>query len=229
MKPLRPLSLLLLSASALQAADDDIPYGIEFVAGIRDGYHQRGLELASDLIDLQIQANITLTKSRSIDIALWQGAEISGDFREFGLLVGASEEFDNFSLSLELNYADYESDLIESGAEVSFGIDYPITDNISAFGQIGFNEAAQSFYAQLGGFATAKVNKDSYLTLKSELNIADSYFGQSGIYDLTTRASFTYNVNSGLSMSPFASVSISFDDEGRTADFSTGVWVEMFF
>jgi len=221
----RTLALLTLSTTALMA--EDIPYGVEFVAGIRHGYHQRGLDLANDLIDLQFQANVTLTKTQSVDIALWQGSEISGDYSEFGFLVGATQDFDSFSLSLELNYSSYTSDLIDTGAEISFGIDYPIMKNVSLYGQLGYNEAAESLFAQLGAYATTRVTDDSFFTVKSDLNIADSYYGRNGIYDLTTRASYTYNINSMLSMTPFTSLSLAFDGGG--SDFSAGMWVEVFF
>ena len=218
---------LILLSTTLPLLAQDIPYGVEFVAGIRHGYHQRGLNLADDLIDLQFQANVTLTKTQSVDIAIWQGAEISGDFREFGFLAGATQDFKNFSLSLELAYASYDSDIVDSGAEISVGIDYPIIDNLSLFAQVGFNEPAESIFAQLGAYATAKVTEDSFFSIKSELNLADSYYARSGIYDLTTRTSYTYNINSMLSMTPFTSLSLAFDGEG--SDFSAGVWMEVFF
>jgi len=206
----------------------DIPYGIEFVGGIRDGYHQRGLELASDLVDLQFQARVSLDNNQSIDLGLWQGAEISGDFREFGILLGYSHDFKNFTFTSELNYADYESDVIESGVEVTFGVDVPIYENVSIFGQLGYNEASEAIFGQVGTYATAKVSDDSFVTFKSELNIADDYFGRSGLYDVTTRGSFTYNINKQLSVTPFLSLSIPLDNEGDT-DFSAGFWMEVFF
>lgn len=209
-------------------AESDIPYGIEFVAGVRSGYHQKGVSYANDLLDLQLQSNITVTKSSSLNFAIWQGAEISGDFREFGSLVSATKSYDEFSVTGELAYYNLESPFLENGAEASIMLDYQLSDEISVYGSLGYSEGAQSLIGLLGVSGGQIITDDSFLEAKVEFHLADNYYGREGLYDLTSRLSFTYNINSLLSTTPFVSAAIPLDGAGEF-DLSTGVWIEIFF
>ncbi len=206
---------------------EDMPYGVEFVAGIRSGYLQKGLNLADDLIDLQFQSNITLNKSTTLTVAAWQGAEISGAFQEFGAQVGLTKDYKAFSLSAELSYYSFESTIMESGAEFMLGGDYYFSDYFSLYAGVGYHDGAESIVGQAGISGTQRLNDDSFLELKAELNVADSYFGRDGLYALTSRLSYTYNVNSTFSLTPFAAATIPLDD--GSSDLSGGVWIEVFF
>lgn len=220
------LCLTLVSMAASLA--EEIPYGIEFVGGIRTGYHQRGLALADDLIDLQLQTQLTLTKTTSLTTIVWQGAELSGNFRESGGLIGFTKEYEKLSLSAELAYHNIESTLLKSGVELTVGGDYQLRENLTLYGAIGQYTGAKSLIAHLGLNQTKRLSDDSFLTAQSQLHFASDYFGREGLYDVTSRVSFTYNVHSYLSFTPFLSASIPLDGEVET-DLSTGVWVELFF
>lgn len=222
--PVRCISIALV----MPVIAEDIPYGVELVTGLRTGYHQKGIELADDLIDLQLQSNITLSESSSLNIALWQGAEVSGDFQELGAVVGLTRSYDTFSFSGEVSYLGYESSIVSSGVEVSLGADYELKENIYLYGSLGYHSGAESFIAQGGVSGSHRLTDDSFIEAKAELNLANSYFSREGIYDLTSRVSYTYNVSSFLSATPFLSSSIPLDGEADF-DLSAGMWLEVFF
>jgi len=221
-----PCALLTATLAAPLGAQD-IPYGIEFVTGIRTGYLHRGVELAQDLTDVQLQANVTLSQTQSVDISLWHGAEISGDFAEFGALLAGTQEFVDFSLTVELSYTHYEQSPLDSGVELAVGVDVPLGQHVSSFAQLSYHQAEASIFGQLGAIATHRLSDDSYLTLLGEVNFASDYLRRSGLYDLSTRLSYTHNVNSSLSITPYAALALALDEAPST--FSAGVWVELFF
>lgn len=222
--PVRWIALSFLTPVMAQ----DIPYGVELVSGLRAGYHQKGIELADDLIDLQLQSNITLSESSSLNITLWQGAEVSGDFQELGAIVGLTRSHDEFSYTGEISYMGYESPIAESGVEVSLGADYEIKDNVYFYGSLGYNTGAESIIGQVGASGSHRLTDDSFIEAKAEVNLASSYYSREGIYDLTARLSYTYNISTFLSVTPFTSGSAPLDGEGDL-DFSVGLWLEVFF
>lgn len=228
MKNVLVRSLLLSMGISVAVAQDDIPYGLEFVSGIRASYHQNGIVLADNLIDLQLQSNITLAEDVFLNIALWQGAEISGDFQEFGAVGGITKIYDKFSLSGEVAVTSYESDIVEGGVELSLVGEYVVAENVFIFGSLGYHSGAETVLANLGGNGSVVVTDDSFLEWKAVFHLADSYFSREGLYDLTTRVSYTYNLNSFLSVTPFLSASIPLEGD---ADFnlSAGLWMEVFF
>lgn len=227
MKPTLIPLVALCAVASVQA--QGAPYGVEFVSGIRTGYIQRGLNLADDLLDLQIQSNITLTKTTDVNLALWQGAEISGDFREFGALVGLNKRIDQFSVFAEVSLSSYESDIVSGGVEFSLGGDYTVTEFVSVFAHAGYNSGAESIFGQFGGIGSMRLTDKAFLEGKLQLNAADNYFGREGLYDATARISVTTNINDSLSVTPFFSLSTSLDGEGEDLETSLGVWVELFF
>ena len=221
------LSALLFTPSALEAAET-IPYGVEFLGGIRSGYHQRGMRLANDLVDLQLQSTLTLEDATSLNVAVWRGAEASSDFSEFGALVGFTKAYDKLALSSELAYYAITSDKVKSSLEASVTADYALSDFISAYCSLSTNSSVKNFYAQVGISTSIEVNDKSYLQMKSEVHMAQDYFGRTGIYDVTSRVDYTYNVNDTFSLTPFLSGSVPLDDK-EVFNLSTGLWIEVFF
>ncbi len=220
--------LWIAALGTLGSSAEDVPYGVEFLGGIRSGYHQRGMRLSNDLIDLQLQSRLTLEDAVSVNMAIWRAAEASGDFNEFGALASISREYGEYSVAFELAYHSYDSEKVESGLEASALVDYSLTDHTSVYGSVSSNTAVQNLYAQVGWSGSHKVSKDSYIQVKSELHMAQNYFGREGLYDLTSRLNYTYNISEMMSLTPFLSSSIPLDDK-EDFNLSTGVWVEVFF
>jgi len=227
-KPLQCF-LLLLSAMSPTMASGNIPYGIEFVAGMRDEYHQRGLQLADDLIDLQIQSNITLTKSSSLNLAAWQGAEMAGDFQEAGVLLSLTKEYSRFALNSEIGYTRYENSFVESGIQYSVGVDYSLASELVAYVSATYDDDQSSMIGLFGLLSSARITDDSFMEYKVEAHMANDYYSREGLYDLSSRVSYTLNVNEMLSFTPFVSYTYPLDEVDLDPEFSTGVWVELFF
>ena len=59
-------------ASLLRAEiEEDIPYGIEAVTGLRSAYTYRGLELASSTLDFQLAAEVAVDNQLSVGAGAW--------------------------------------------------------------------------------------------------------------------------------------------------------------
>jgi hypothetical protein len=227
--PLR-LTILLLTPllfSPLTAEiEEDIPFGIETVTGLRSSYVYRGVQLAEETLEAQIETKIALGKDYSVPLAAWTLAETSGNFSNTAISVGLQRDWQDFQLTGFLDYQSFENSLFEDGFDLGLqGKWFP--GEYWDFGlEARYNFGAEGRYYAFESGYSHPFGDDFYLTAVGGLSAVSNYYGSSGFNDFYGRLSATYNVNSFLSLTPFVGFSLA-DDLGEEA--FVGLWLAVSF
>lgn len=216
-------SLLLFGSLALGEVENDIPWGVEVVTGVRTGYIYRGFDLADGLIDLQLQGEVALGDCVLLNVGGWVGSELGDDFSQADVFLDLQLEVSkNFALGTTATYRDFDHALMDDGVDLGVYATYYAKHDfdftLGAYHDFG-NEA---WYANAELGWSHRLGLDSFLTLVGGLSWVDDYLGRSGLNDFYGRASFTYNVNSVVSLTPFVGWSLLLDSNDSGGDEAFG-------
>lgn len=198
---------LALTTPAVAEVESEIPLGIEAVTGLRSAYVRNGIDAADAVLDFQLETEIALTNETFLTLGAWHVAESSGDFNETAISAQLTHEWDSLSLTGELSYHSFDSLILESGIDLSLELLYSINRDVSLSGRIGYDEGAESIYGQLQFDYSRPLGEDAYWAFRSGITLADDYYGLSGLTEIYSRLSLTYNINSQLSVTPFVGIS----------------------
>lgn len=229
----RPLTFALFLSASLCSAEieSDLPIGLEAVTGIRSGYVFRGFDMANALMDFQLEGEITLNECTYLNVGGWFASESGGPFEELaGFLDLRTEANDLVTLGTVLTYHDYNGTLFDSGADLGVYISlFPANDwdfTVGAYHDFGAN----AWYANTEAGWSKRLGEDSYLALTGGISWVDNYYGRSGMNDFHGRASFTYNINRSVAVTPFLGWSLEIDDTNGDGDeLFGGLWLELVF
>lgn len=231
MRRLITLALLLPALAGHAEVESDIPIGIEAVTGVRSGYVFRGFDMANTLLDFQAQGEITLAERTFLNVGGWIAAESGGPFEELaGFLDLRTGLNDLLTLGTSLTYHDYDGSFFESGADLGISVsvdpskDWGVT--VGAYHDFG----ADAWYAKAEAAWSRRTGEDSYLALTGGISWVNDYYGRDGMNDFFGRASFTYNINRNIAVTPFLGWSLEIDSTNGDGDeFYGGLWLELVF
>ena len=228
--PVRAASLLFFLAilPVFSEVEDDLTLGIETVTGLRSDYIYRGFKLADSTLEAQAETEITLNADFSLGLAAWTIAEISDDFAETGFGVSLIRDFENFSLTASLDYHLFSESVFEDGVDLGVAAQWLITDDWDLTAKTNYDFGAEGAYFALEGGWSRPLTEDLFLSAEAGVSAVSSYFGREGFNDFYGRLSLTYNINSFLSITPFAGYSLGIDSEA-TDEAYAGIWLAVSF
>lgn len=222
------LSLFAFSLSLPAEVEDDLTLGIETVTGLRSNYIFRGFQLADATLETQAETEIALGDDSFLGLAAWHVAESSGDFSETAFGISFRRDFENISLTASLDYRIFSESLFQDGIDIGAKAQWFIDDNWDLAAKAHYDFGAEGSYFALEGGWSQPLGEDFFIAVESGISAVSSYYERSGINDAYGRLSITYNINSFLSISPFAGYSIGLDDNA-TDEAYAGIWLAVSF
>jgi len=209
--------------------EEDIPFGIEAVTGLRSAYSYRGFELATSTLDFQLETEVTINNDLSLAAGGWIASESGGDFEEITSFVELRTTIgDAFTASASAAYHGYSNSVIRSGFDLSGTFTWHAKTEWNFSTSVAHDCGAGGWHAELASHWYKRLSDDAFLSGKIGVSGTEDYYGLTGFGDLTGRLSFTYNVNSMLSVTPF--LGWSYELQHRDGDeIHAGFWFEVSF
>ena len=231
MKPFPVFLVVLGTACPLlrSEVEEDIPYGIEAVTGLRSAYSHRGFELADSTLDFQLETEVTINNDLSLAAGGWIASELGGQFEEkTGFLELRTTLGDAFTASGLIGYHGYSNSVIRSGFDISGTFTWYADTAWNFSTSIAHDCGAGGWHGELSGHWYKRLSDDAFLSGKLGISGTEDYYGHSGFGDLSGRLSLTYNVNTMLSVTPFAGWSYELRHRDGN-EIHAGVWLEVSF
>lgn len=225
----RSFTPLLIAWLPLQAeVEDDLPLGIETVTGLRSNYVSRGFQLADVTLETQAETEITLGNDSFLGLAAWHVAESSGDFSETAIGVNLRRDFEDFSLTASLDYRFFSESLFQNGVDLGIKAQWFLDENWDLGVEAHYDSGAEGAYFAFEAAWSQPLSEKLFIAAESGVSIVSNYYERNGANDFYGRLSLTYNVNSFLSLSPFAGYSVDLTDNA-TDEAYAGVWLAVSF
>ena len=224
-------ALLSLGLLPIQAEiENEIPWGIETVAGIRSAYVYRGAELAETSQDLQIEAEISLSNETSFSVGLWHLSESSGDFSESGLFLDLRHDLDpKTQIGTSLTYRNFRNSALDSGLDFGVFASYRFNDLWDTKVGIYYDTGNDAFYANAELRWSKPLSEDAFISFDNGISFVSDYLNRDGLNDLYGRLSLTYAISETVAITPFVGWSIQLDDSNVSDPVYAGVWFEFIF
>ena len=219
-----------LSISPLSAElEKDIPLGIEVVTGIRSNYVYRGFNLGDALMDFQVETEVVIGESLALGAGGWLASEIGEDFTEgAGFLDLHHSLHEDFTVTTSASYHAHNDDFLNSGLDFGSSLSWHLTANWSISMGVSKDLAAHGWYVNLGSDWSFRLSDKTYLALSTGISAIEDYYRLSGLNDFHGQVSLTCNLNSMLSITPFAGWSCELD-VGDGDEVYAGLWFEVSF
>lgn len=219
------LSCALLSAEL----ENEIPWGLEAVTGVRSSYVYRGFDLAGTLLDFQLEGEVALRDDLSLNAGGWVATEMSDDFFESaGFLDLRYDLYQRLTLGASATYRAFDHSLFDDGVDVGAFLTWYAGEawdfTVGTYRDFG----AEAWYGKAETAWSYRLSDEAFAGLSGGVSVVDGYYGRSGFNDFYGRASVTYNVNSAVSLSPFVGWSIELEDADGNEVFG-GLWFEVSF
>ncbi len=218
--PISPLSAEL---------EKDIPLGIEVVTGIRSNYVYRGFNVGDALMDFQVETEVVIGESLSLGGGCWLASEIGEDFTQgAGFLDLRYSLHENVTVTTSASYHAYNDDFFNNGLDLGSSLSWHLASNWSIKMGASRDLAAHGWYVNLGSDWSFRLSDKTYLALSTGISAIENYYGLSGLNDFHGQVSLTCNLNSMLSITPFAGWSCELD-VGDGDEVYAGLWFEVSF
>lgn len=223
-------SLLVLSSLPCLAIDD-IPYGVEAVTQFRSEYNFRGFQLAEETTSFQLGLRYAANDTTHLNVAAWHDSENGeGDFSEAGALLALGKDIGDASFGISTTYRSYSHSLFENGLNLEASASYLLTENLTTSANIAYDTGADGFYTELKTAYYVRINDDSFLNLSSGISLVSDYYQLSGLNNAFAKISYSYNINSSVSISPYIGGSLLLDNqENRSDSLNAGIYFAVSF
>jgi len=230
MKRILPPSLaLLLIHPACGELKNEIPLGIEAVTGLRTGYVYRGLELAQTSLDFQIEAEIALSNTDTVNFGSWHLSESAGDFSETGVFIDMRHEVDEQTIiGSSLTYRHFSDSGLKSGVDLGFFLTYQINDDWDWKAGAYYDFGNDSFYSALDVRWSKPLSDTAFIALENGVSYVSDLLDRDGLNDYYGRFSLTYAVSDSVAFTPFLGWSLALDEAGGDS-FHGGIFFEVIF
>ena len=224
------LPLALLPLTAVAEVEEEIPWGIEVVTGLRSDYVYRGFDLGGTTLDAQVEAEIALTNDLLVIFGGWLASELSDDFSEGGGYAELRREFDEFSVGAGFTHAARDETIIGDTTEAYLFLQYFPTNflDLKLLGSRDFE--SNGWYTSLEGGWSHRIAEDAFILLTSGFSWSDDFNDRDGWNDYFGRLSLTYAISDTVSITPYAGWSVLLRDHGGSDDsLFAGFWFEVNF
>ena len=221
--------LFCAGVSLAPAQEDDIPLGIEAVAGFRSDYVYRGFNLAQTTMDFQVETELVISDALSLGTGGWVATQLDDGFNErTGFIDLYANVFDEVTIGASGVYRAYDHDILKSGFDLTASLIWHPASDWSISAEVSRDFPSAGWYGELAGQWSRRLSDDAYLGMAMGISATDDYYGHSGLNDFNGRISLTYNINSMVSVTPFA----GWSHELTTRDGDElygGLWFEISF
>lgn len=209
--------------------ENDIPVGIEGVTGIRSDYVYRGFNLGDVVMDFQAETEIVISETLTLGTGGWLATEVGKDFTEgAGFLDLHYSLHDNITITTSASYHAYNDSFFDNGFDLGSSITWHVAEDWSINMGVYRDWAATGWYADLGSDWSFRLSDETYLVVSTGISTIENYYGLSGLNDFHGQVSLTYNLNSMISITPFAGWSCELD-VGDGDEIYAGLWFEVSF
>ncbi|WP_193211968.1 hypothetical protein [Luteolibacter marinus] len=222
--------LAMISPCLAESVADDVPIGIEVVTGYRTEYVHRGFKLASDLIDVQLEAEIALSDEWILNLGGFYGTGTgSGDFSEASTFFDLRYDTDHWTAGFATTWRDYQDSFFADGFDLSPSFTWHLTDDWDLGTAIAYDTGDGGWYGNLEASWSKPIGESSFLSVKGGSSWTEDYYGSSGWNDLYARIAWTYAFNKSVAVTPFAGTSIPMGSSPERNRLFAGLWFEVTF
>lgn len=224
---------LTISHTSAQNSDTQLPLGLEAVTGYRTNYLQKGIDLAQDSFDFQLQGEISLSDSLFLGFGGWYLTETAkGDYAETGAHLSLTKDYNNWQFTGYIDYRNRENSEIDSGliisAESRLFLYEANQSSHSLNFEIGYDTSAEGTFYELEYKFYYALSSNSYLNINSGVSAVDNYHSLNGLNTWQSRMSYTHNLSKQVSISPFIESVISLNEAIEDTTLA-GLWFEISF
>lgn len=208
----------------------EIPLGVEVVTGYRSEYVHRGFLLGRQVLDVQLETEVTLSDHWLLGFGAWHAAETGdGDFSETAAVVDLRFEQGPWTLGASAGYHAYDHSLFRDGCDLGLFASWRLHEDFALTGGIWRDTGADGWYAKLEGVWSKPTGSDSFLEALAGTSWTSDYYGSSGWNDAYARLAWTYSVSENVSFTPFVGTSLALDSGPRKNRLFGGLWFAVTF
>jgi hypothetical protein len=125
--------LLAISLSASAEVENEIPFGVEVVTGFRSDLIERGFKLGENILDVQLQSEVTLNNEWTLGFgALQATASGSSAYEESRGFLQLYREHGALRYGWTAAYRDVQSDIWRDGWETGPYFSVALNDDVAA-------------------------------------------------------------------------------------------------
>ena len=231
-----PAAVHAASVAGTQIADRpatgaaDVPLGIEVVTGYRSEYVYRGFLLGRDVLEVQLETEISLSNQWSIGLGAWYASETGdGEFTETTAFTSLTYRTGQWEIGGSASYHAYDHSLFQDGCDLGLHVTWRPSDDWSFTTGVYYDTGADAWYGKLEGMWSKPTGNHSFVTALAGASCVSGYYGRDGGNDAYGRLAWTYAFNDRVSITPFVGTSLTLDsDEGHDRLFG-GLWFEVNF
>lgn len=225
------IGLIALPATAQRAAaDDSLPLGIEVVTGIRSDYVHRGFQLSGSLIDIQAEAEISLSDHLLLNVGAFYGSATgSARFTETAVFFDLRHEADKWTAAFATTWRDYRDSFFSDGFDLSPSLTWHLTDDWDLAATAAYDTGDGGWYGSLDTTWSTPTGADSFFSTTIGTSWTDGYYGSNGWHDVHARVSWTYAINRSVSVTPFLGTSVPARSGPEKGRLFGGLWFEVNF
>ena len=222
--------ILLLPSLACAEVETEIPWGVEVVGGYRSDLVHRGFDLADDVSDYQVEAEIALSDHWSFNVSAYyaSGSGRGNDFSEVNGMTELRYDASRWSAGWMFGYRDFTATFFRDGWESGPFFTYHLNEDLDVRAEWLYDEGAESFFGSMQFSWSKALSTKSFIAVRGGVSYAEDFYGSEGFHAADVRASFTYLLLSNVSLTPFIGSSLAIDREADDTLYG-GVWFEVTF
>lgn len=194
--------------------DEDKKLQIEGLTTWRSEYLYRGFRIAGSSQETQFAGQFAISDSESMDIGLFYGtATGSGDFSEYAGFFNYSKYIGDYRVSGKITFNEHDHSLFRSGVSADLGVAYQIDDQFALRSLVSYDTGARGLYSELKLEYYKEVDESSYFIFNTGVSVTGDYYDASGVHNIFSQLSYTFNVNESVSFTPYVMASLAINDE----------------
>lgn len=220
------LSLLPVRAEI----ENNIPWGIETVAGMRSAYVYRGFKVAETSLDFQIEGEISLSNHTNFALGAWHLSESSSNFSETGIFLDLSHDLnDRMQIGTSLTHRNFQNSPLESGLDLGVFMRYRIDRHWDVKASAFYDNGNDGFYATTEVQWSKPLSEKAFISIDNGISFVSDYLEKDGLNDFYGRLSLTYTISDTATLTPFIGWSIQLENSSTSDPVFGGIWLEVFF
>lgn len=222
--------LLLLPTVAVAEIESQVPYGFEAVTGYRSKSVHRGIKLADDVFDFQLQTGFALNNEWSVSLGGWyaKGSDRGSDFTEKSGFVDLRYDSKSIAYGMQVGYRNFSHSSLETSWEMGPFFTWHMSQDWDFNTEMLYDTGAEAWVGKLELSWSEAINQKSFFNVVAGVDLAENYYERDGLNDIYTRLSYTYDVASNVSITPFVGSTLGVDSDADDTLFG-GLWLEVTF